>query len=178
MKKFFRWIFDLIKSVAIALIIVIPIRMFIFQPFIVRGESMHPNFENNDYIIVDQISYRFKEPVRGEIVIFYLKDNPNQRFIKRIIGLPGEEIEIKNNQVIISNNGVLKESYIPSSYETISDKIISLGENEYFVLGDNRPASYDSRRFGLITKENIIGRALINISFFKSVSLIRLPEYE
>ncbi|MDD5606463.1 MAG: signal peptidase I [Candidatus Pacebacteria bacterium] len=178
MKKFFLWILDLVKTIIIAIVIVIPIRIFVFQPFIVRGESMQPNFHNNDYIIVDQLSYRLREPERGEIIIFYLEDNSSQRFIKRIIGLPGEEVQIKNNQVIVSEDIVLQEPYIPASFETISDKTIYLKENEYFVLGDNRPASYDSRRFGVVSKENIIGRALINIRFFQFVSLIKTPNYD
>ncbi len=176
MKKFFNWLFDLVKTVFIALLIVIPIRFFVFQPFIVRGASMEPNFENNDYIIVDQISYRFRDPQRGEIIIFFL-ENTNQKFIKRIIGLPGEKLEIKDNKISIEGQ-VIEESYIPLDYKEIDDKVISLEQNQFFVLGDNRPISWDSRRFGFVEKNNIIGRALINVRFFKSASFIRLPKYE
>ncbi len=174
MKKFLNWFWGIFKTLLIALLIVIPIRVFIFQPFIVSGESMIPNLENHDYIIVDQLSYRLREPKRGEIVVFSLKNN-SQRLIKRIIGLPGEEIEIIDNKINILNE-TLNEEYI--SFKEIDNQIISLRDNEYFVLGDNRLSSYDSRRFGLITEEDIIGRAIISVRFFKSISLIRVPDYE
>ncbi len=174
MKKFFHWLVDLIKTVVIALLIVVPIRLFIFQPFIVRGDSMQPNFQHNDYMIVDQLSYRFREPRRGEVIVFNLN---NQRFVKRIIGLPGEEVKIENNQIFVSDKK-LEEKYIPASYDEISDKIVTLKENEYFVLGDNRPASYDSRRFGLIETRDIVGKSLFNINFFQSISFVKTPQYE
>jgi signal peptidase I len=176
MKKVLNWLFDLAKTIIIAALIVIPIRIFIFQPFIVKGESMQPNFQNNDYIIVDQLSYRLRDPKRGEIIVFKLKES-NQKLIKRIIGLPGEKIEIKENQIIIQDE-ILTEKYIPASFQLGQDKDFLLEQDEYFVLGDNRNASYDSRRFGLISRKDIIGKALINIRFFKFISLVRLPIYE
>ena len=166
MKNFFLFILEISKIVVIALLIVIPVRYFVFQPFYVKGASMEPNFSDGDYLIVDEITYRLKAPERGEVIVFRYPDDPSQRYIKRIIGLPGETIEIEGGKISIYNqNGegsVLRElAYLPDSISTAGNIEETLGENEYFVLGDNRMASADSRRWGLLPRENIIGRALI-----------------
>src|SRR4030043_174613 len=161
-KKFFSFVWEILKIVIIALVIVVPIRYFLFQPFFVKGQSMEPNFENGDYLIVDEISYRFREPQRGEVVVFKYPRNLSQRYIKRIIGLPGEKIEIKDGKILIFNaNGIqaLDESnYLPIYIVTPGVIQTSLAENEYFVLGDNRPSSSDSRYWGPLPREDIIGR--------------------
>ena len=113
MKNFFSFVWEVTKIVIIAAVIVIPIRYFLFQPFFVRGQSMDPNFENGDYLIIDEISYRFRSPQRGEVVVFKYPEDPSQRFIKRIIGLPGETIEIKNGEITVYNQDgtqILNES--------------------------------------------------------------------
>ncbi|PIZ77308.1 MAG: signal peptidase I, partial [Parcubacteria group bacterium CG_4_10_14_0_2_um_filter_7_35_8] len=124
MKNFFIFVWETIKIVILALLIVLPIRYFVFQPFIVRGQSMEPNFQNGNYLIIDEISYRFKEPARGEVIVFRYPYNPSQRYIKRIIGLPGETIEIRDTQVyVFDKNGqkiTLKEdTYLPETDITI-----------------------------------------------------------
>ena len=181
MKSFFLFIWEITKIVIIALLIVLPIRYFLFQPFIVRGQSMEPNFNHGDYLIVDQITYRFRAPERGEIIVFKYPVDPSQRFIKRVIGLPGETIEIQEGKVVIYNNGeglALDESaYLFSSAFTSDDVHISLDENEYFVLGDNRGASADSRRWGPLPEENIVGRTLIKAWPFVAFAKIEAPEY-
>src|SRR4030043_1009546 len=103
MKSFLLFMWEVSKIVILALLIVIPIRYFIFQPFFVRGQSMEPNFENGDYLIIDEISYRFRDPLRGEVVVFKYPNDPSQRYIKRIIGLPGETIEIQGGQITVLN---------------------------------------------------------------------------
>ncbi len=167
-KKIFLFLFEIIKISLIAAAIVIPIRYFLFQPFFVRGESMAPTFENGDYLIVDEISYRFREPKRGEVVVFKYPKDTSQRFIKRIIGLPGETVEIKNGKVEIYKNNkkiVLDESsYLNSDIFTQGDLKVFLKKDEYFVMGDNRPFSYDSRRFGVVPKKDIIGRVILRFS--------------
>jgi len=132
-----------------ALLIVIPIRMLVMSPYSVKGQSMEPNFHNNDYLLVDKLSYRFTEPKRGEVIVFRAPDGVSY-YIKRIIGLPGETIEINNNSIVIFNkefpNGLqLHEKYLPDDDLTLNNMKIVLKENEYFVLGDNREASFDSR---------------------------------
>jgi len=157
---------EFIKVVLISLAIVLPVRTYIAQPFIVSGESMEPNFHDGEYLIVDELSYQFREPIRGEVIIFRYPLNPGEFFIKRIIGLPGETVEIQNSKVTIktaSGETALAESYLPSSTKTLPNAIIALQENEYFVMGDNRPKSSDSRFWGTLPKNKIMGRALLRL---------------
>ena len=172
---------EILKVVIIAAIIVIPIRYFLFQPFLIRGASMEPNFQQNNYLLVDELSYRFQEPKRGETIVFNPPIESSPPFIKRIIGLPGEEIEIKDGQIIITKNGeqqILDESsYFSQNTYTPGNLKISLKENEYFVLGDNRLNSADSRAFGSLPRENIIGRVFLRIFPLASLTKIEAPAY-
>src|SRR4030066_2203226 len=137
MKSCLLFMWEVSKIVILALLIFIPILYFIFQPFFVRGQSMEPNFENGDYLIIDEISYRFRDPLRGEVIVFKYPNDPSQRYIKRIIGLPEETIEIGDGKVVIYNNEggqVLGESdYLSSSVSTAGSLKVVLGEDEYFV---------------------------------------------
>ena len=182
MKSFFAFIWEIIKIVIIALLIVVPIRYFIFQPFFVKGQSMEPNFENGDYLIIDEISYRFREPLRGEVLVFKYPQNPSQRYIKRIIGLPGETITIEDGKVIIFNeNGtqILNETgYLPLFTLTPGDIRVTLTGDEYFVLGDNRISSSDSRRWGPLPREDIIGRVLFRAWPFVALAKFEAPVYD
>jgi len=181
MKNFLSFGAEVFKIVIIALIIVAPIRIFLFQPFIVKGESMEPNFSDGDYLIVDEISYRFKSPERGEVIVFNPPVSKPVRYIKRVIALPGETVEVKSGKVTIyDNNGslILNEAcYIPQGYNTSGDIRISLGPDEYFVLGDNRPASLDSRRFGSLSMESIVGKVYLRAWPFNSFTRIYNPAY-
>jgi len=174
---------EIIKMAIIVLVIVLPIRYFLFQPFIVSGASMSPNLETGDYLIIDEISYRFSNPQRGDIVVFgvnFIPGYKGQRFIKRIIGLPGETINIKNGQVEIikdSQTIVLEEKYLSDNTKTYGDKTVTLGPDEYFVLGDNREYSYDSRMWGVVNRKDIIGRALLKLWPITSLSVISRPNY-
>lgn len=157
---------EFIKILVISLAIVFPIRAYVAQPFIVEGDSMEPNFSDGQYLIVDEISYRFKEPVRGEIIVFHPPTGQRIFLIKRIIGLPGEKIIIENGKLIINDSKVkveLSENYLPEGLKTFPDTALKLGESEYFVLGDNRPRSSDSRLWGVLPKENITGRAFLRL---------------
>jgi len=175
--SFFLFIWEILKIVIIALVIVIPIRYFLFQPFIVKGQSMEPNFENSNYLIVDELSFRFRDPQRGEVVVFRYPKNISQRFIKRIIGLPGDKIEVKAGSIMV-NDQVLDESkYLPSGVQTPGNIQTSLNENEYFVLGDNRISSFDSRQWGLLPRKNIIGRVLIRAWPITDLTKIEVPSY-
>ena len=181
MRGFFNFIWEILKIVIIALLIVVPIRYFLFQPFFVKGQSMEPNFENSDYLIIDEISYRLGSPQRGEVVVFKYPQNPSQRYIKRIVGLPGETVEIEDGKVIIFNqvgSQILDESdYLPASCRTPGDARVSLNEDEYFVLGDNRASSADSRSWGPLPKENIIGRVLFRAWPFTTLAKFEAPAY-
>lgn len=169
---------EIAEIVLISLIIVIPIRYFIVQPYIVKGSSMEPNFHNGNYIIVDEISYHFKEPERGDVVVFKFPQTGDD-FIKRIIGLPKETVQIKDGKIFISNSQnsqgfILNEPYLKNDY-TIGNIKITLGEKEYFVLGDNRSASYDSRKWGSLEEKQIIGRALLRLYPFNQVQAFINP---
>jgi signal peptidase I len=160
------FVWETIKVVIISLAIILPIRYYLVQPFFVKGASMEPNFEDGDYLLVDEISYRFSKPARGDVIIFRYPEDRSQFFIKRIIGLPGETMEIKKNKVIIYNTEssegfFLAESYLDSKQETLGNLLIRLDDNEYFVLGDNRLASSDSRRWGPVNETLITGKAFL-----------------
>jgi signal peptidase I len=183
-KSALSFVWEIIKIVIIALVIVVPIRYFLFQPFLVRGQSMEPNFENGDYLIIDEISYRIRDPQRGEVTVFRYPYQPSQRFIKRIIGLPGETVEIKDGKVMVIKDDqteILDESYLPKDLKTqwnIEIPIISIPENKFFVLGDNRSVSADSRSWGLLPRENIIGRVYLRIWPFTAFAKVEKPAYE
>lgn len=181
MKNLFKFIFEILKIVVIALVIVIPIRYFLFQPFFVDGVSMAPNYSHGDYLIVDEVTYRIKEPQRGEVIIFRSPIDPGQRYIKRIIGLPGETVEVFDGIISITNTSgktILDESeYFLNPIYTGTNITISLNEDEYFVLGDNRSMSYDSRRWGVLPKDNIIGRTWLRLLPIKSFSKFSTPKY-
>jgi signal peptidase I len=182
-KKVLLFIWELVKTAIIAFIIVAPIRYFLFQPFIVSGASMAPNFATGDYLIIDEISYRFSEPQRGDVIVFNAGFIPNyagQRFIKRVIGLPGETVNIANGEVQIIKDGqviVLDENYLSDDAKTYGDKKITLTSNEYFVLGDNRDHSYDSRMWGVVPEKDIVGKATLRILPLKNLSQISRPAY-
>jgi signal peptidase I len=179
-KKFLDFAWELAKIALIALVIVAPIRYFLFQPFIVKGESMFPNFESGDYLIVDEISYRFSEPERGEVIVFNYPGDRSQRFIKRIVGLPGETINISNGEVQIIKDGqvdVLLEEYLPDNLKTYGEVNITLNNDEFFVLGDNREYSYDSRAWGVVPRKDIIGKAFLRIFPVAALSQIISPIY-
>ncbi|HEY4496222.1 MAG TPA: signal peptidase I [Candidatus Paceibacterota bacterium] len=156
---------ETVKFTVIALAIVIPFRYLIAQPFIVSGESMVPTFANGEYLIVDELTYRFvHNPKRGDVVIFKYPYDRSKYFIKRIIGLPGETVTLHAGQVSVktaSSTIVLRESYI--SNITNDELTVELKDNKYFVMGDNRPESSDSRIWGPLDKQFITGRAFARL---------------
>ncbi len=165
---------ELIKFVLPALVIVLILRFFVAQPFIVSGASMDPTFSNGQYLIVDELSYRLESPQRGDVIIFRYPRDPSQFFIKRIIGLPNETVQISNNSVtIIKPDGTefsLDEGYVKNLGNGASQKL-TLSDKDYFVMGDNRPESSDSRIWGSLPSQNIVGRALIRLLPITSVSI-------
>ncbi len=183
MKSFFSFVWEITKITVITLAIVIPIRYFLVQPFFVKGASMEPNFEDGQYLVIDEISYRFNQPQRGDVVVFRYPPDPSQFFIKRVIGLPGETVEIADNQIKIYNEAhplgfVLDESnYLIPSITTQGNVKEKIGSDQYFVLGDNRQASFDSRRWGLVPAANITGRVWLRAWPMNLFHAYSAPQY-
>lgn len=158
---------EIVRFALLAILIVVPIRMFIAQPFIVSGASMDTTFENGQYLIVDQLSYHLHDPARGDVVIFRYPRDPSKFFIKRVIGLPGDTVTIEDATVTITNETyptgfVLDEPYI-KSMQPAAPMTEVLGPREYFVMGDNRDQSSDSRVWGVLQEERITGRAWLRL---------------
>ncbi len=162
-----EFVLEFLKILIISLAIVLPIRYFLIQPFYVKGASMEPNFHDYEYLIIDEISFRFRNPQRGEIIVFRSPYKYSDYYIKRIIGLPAERIVIENGEIYIYNekfkDGIkLDESeYLEPGVKTSGKVDITLSQDQYFVLGDNRNSSLDSRSFGPILRNQIIGRVWI-----------------
>lgn len=159
----FAW--ELVKVVGISLAIIVPIRYFLIQPFYVKGASMEPSFTDHEYLIIDEITYRFRQPKRGEVVVFRYPLNPRDYFIKRIVGLPGEQVQISDGKVLVTPVGqdtsvALDEAYLPAGTKVDGAKTVKLADDEFFLLGDNRAESLDSRYFGAVNRRFITGRVL------------------
>ena len=159
----------------LAIFIVLPIRLFVAQPFVVEGASMDPTFKNGDYIIVDEISYRFHAPERGDVITFRYPGDPSLFFIKRIIGLPGETVMISADTITIKKTDgsllTLDEPYIDDGTMPFAYLTHTLNIDEFFVMGDNRARSSDSRYWGSLPRENIMGRAFVRLLPPKETSL-------
>jgi len=168
---------ELLQVVIVALAIIIPVRYFFIKPFYVKGASMEPSFYDHEYLVIDEISYRFKVPLRGDVVVFRYPRDPKQFFIKRIIGLPGETVQITGGEVYI-NGDVLDEDYLDPDVQTKNEILITLQPDEFFVLGDNRNFSLDSRLFGPISSDHIVGRTWIRGWPFDKFTVFEQPIYD
>lgn len=162
-----HWFREAIELVLLALLIVGPVRLFVVNPFIVSGSSMVPTFHSGEYLVVDKITYRFESPRRGDVIIFRYPKDPSKFFIKRIVGLPNESVILNNGAVTIKKDGDgeksldLDESYIKNkSSESVTYVLL---KNQYFVMGDNRISSSDSRVWGPLDRDLIVGRALLRL---------------
>lgn len=158
---------ETVRFLFIALAVVLPIRIFIAQPFIVSGASMDPTFASGQYLIVDELSYHLGDPTRGDVVIFKYPKNPKQYFIKRVIGLPGETVVVNGKgQVFIKDKDgnivlILKEPYVTYTKDDMVERALLPGE--YFLMGDNRAGSFDSRAWGPVDRDLIVGKAFLRL---------------
>lgn len=160
-----------------AIVIALLVRTFIAAPYLVSGASMDPAFETFDYLIVDRLSYEIGDPHRGEVIVFKYPYDPSRSFIKRVIGLPGDTVILSGNTVTIKNNAhpegfTLDEPYISAENERPSEMSTTLKEDQYFVMGDNRKASADSRSWGVLPRENVVGRAFVRLFPFTHISYL------
>lgn len=182
MRKFFASALEVFEIAVVALGAVFLIRSFLVQPFLVSGSSMVPEFSNGNYLLIDEVTYRFRQPERGEVLVFKYPNNPSTYFIKRIVGLPGEEVEIRDNKVIIFNSRnpdgfVLKEPYLAKSVSTSGSEKVRLKSDEYLMLGDNRSYSFDSRNWGPLKASNIVGLVRLRLWPLNEVSAFAAPQY-
>ncbi len=175
------FIFEIGKTIVIAIALVLVIRFFLIQPFYVKGASMEPNFHDHEYLVIDEISYRLHQPERGDVIVIRYPRDPSQFFIKRLIGLPGETIEIHRDEVVITTAGsqtiVLSEPYLAPDTPTTGEIRLTLASDEYFVLGDNRTASLDSRSFGAVKKSYVVGRTWIRVWPFDRFRIFKNINY-
>jgi signal peptidase I len=186
-EDFWSFTAELIKTAVIISFLAYVIRIFVLQPFIVEGLSMYPQFKTSDYLLVDKVSYRLSPPHRGDIVVFKYPGDPSINYVKRVIGLPGEKIHIENGHVTVINiahpqGELLNELYVSSgnltSTSTGPKADYTVPSNNYFVLGDNRQASSDSREWGFLPSEDLIGRVLVQAFPLNRISIITHADYK
>ena len=175
----FGW--ELFKVVVISLAIIIPVRYYLIKPFYVKGASMEPTFFDHEYLIINEISYHFEEPQRGDPVVFRYPLDTRQHFIKRVIGLPGETVHISGGEIRVSNDAhpegvVLDEIYLAQGIVTHGEIEVTLGSDQYYLLGDNRVASLDSRVFGPVDRSLIVGKTLLRGWPLDRVGLVTGPK--
>ena len=183
LKRLGDFFLDIFQVVIFAGAIFLILYLLVMQPHKIDGASMEPNFHHGEYLLTDKVTYRFNEPSRGDVVIFRAPGDIEEDYIKRIIGLPGEKIEIKDGNVYI-NNKKLNESYMPSDFYTLPGSFFAdkeevfVPQNKLFVLGDNRSQSADSRSFGFVDKQTIIGRAWLLYWPINEIGVIRGARYD
>ncbi len=181
-KAWLLYVAEVVRVVVISLAIILPIRYFLIQPFYVRGASMEPNFSDHEYLIIDELSYRFKDPERGEIVVFHYPNDPREYFIKRVIGLPGETVLVQEGKVYVQAVGaaqpeLLDERAYLNGIATPGERRTTLGDGEYFVMGDNRSSSLDSRSFGAVPRKNVVGRVWLRGWPIDRIDVFTQPAY-
>jgi signal peptidase I len=183
MRKFFASLLEILEIAIIAIVAVFIVRTFLVQPFLVSGTSMYPNFQNGDYVLVDELTYRIRPPERGEVVVFHDPQDYTTYFIKRVIGLPGEKVTLMNNTIMVYNDAhpkgfALDESYLPAGTDTSGNATYNLSSSTYLMFGDNRPFSYDSRSWGPLPTKNIVGLVRIRLWPLNEITAFAAPKYQ
>jgi signal peptidase I len=193
MRKFLSSLLEVLEIAVIAVVAVFIVRTFLVQPFLVSGTSMYPNFQNGDYVLVDELTYRIRPPERGEVVVFHDPEDYSTYFIKRVIGLPGEKIVLQNNTLTAYNGAnpkglALDESYLPSGTPSSVDNCsggtlaggvctYTLSSSSYLMFGENRPFSYDSRSWGPLPAKNIVGLVRVRLWPINEITAFAAPKY-
>ena len=181
-RKFLSSVLEVLEVALVAVVSVFLIRTFLVQPFLVSGASMAPNFSSGDYLLVDELTYKIREPERGEVIVFSYPSGGSTSFIKRVIGLPGERVVLEGDKISIFNDEynqglIIGEEYLPSGTITSGSVDLKLNAEEYFVLGDNRSYSFDSRSWGVLIYDDIVGLARIRLWPFGSLRAFAAPKY-
>lgn len=180
-RKIYYFLLDTVQTFLIAAAVFLVIYVFLFRPFEVKGESMYPNFYNNEYVLTNLISLRFQNPKRGDVIVFKAPLDQEKDYIKRVIGIPGDSISIKNGKIYLNGNQLNETDYLKSDTNTYpgnfltEDNTITVPESKYFVLGDNRINSSDSREWGFVKKGEIIGSSMLVYWPIGRMRLIKNP---
>ncbi|MFA6082268.1 MAG: signal peptidase I [Patescibacteria group bacterium] len=185
--QFLRFIYEIGKTVVVVLVIYTLVHYLLIQPFQVEGSSMERNFHNDEFLMVQKISYAIKAPERGDVIVFKYPLNPSLNYIKRVIGLPGDKLTISDGKVIITNTDnpkglVLNEGYLDAGKVTsvngdTAERSWLIENNQYFVMGDNRDHSDDSRSWGTVPKQNLVGKVWVTVYPFSDFGLIAHATY-
>ena len=181
LKKYLGAFFDFTKTLLLIIVLTYSIRIFVIQPYIVEGQSMEPTFSNNDYLVTEKVLFKMRAPQRGEVVIFHPPENPEINYIKRVVGLPGETVAIREGGVHINGRKIL-EPYLVSKDTTALSRgkeyTATLGSDEYFLMGDNRNHSRDSREIGAIPLQNIVSRTWFRLLPLDKIRAFAAIQYE
>lgn len=181
LKAFLYSFWEVAEAVIVAFAVVLIVRNYLIQPFLVSGASMEPTFSSGDYLLVDELTYRFREPERGEVTVFKYPGNESVYFIKRIIGLPGDRVVISGGKITVFNNAhpgglTLDEKYLGTRF-TSGNVDVTLDPSQYFVLGDNRNFSFDSRSWGDVQRGEIVGMVRVRLWPLNRVMAFEPPRY-
>lgn len=163
------WLFfiDTLQTVLLAASVFLVIYMFLFRPFQVSGQSMYPTFHDKEYILTNLISLRFEDPKQGDVIVFRSPTDPDKEFVKRVIGVPGSTVELRDGYVYVNNELLDESSYLDESVRTYGGSflkdgdLVTVPEDQFLVIGDNRPASSDSREWGFLKKRSITGKSFL-----------------
>ncbi|MEK7526768.1 MAG: signal peptidase I [Patescibacteria group bacterium] len=162
------FILDILQVVVFAVAIFLFVYLLVLQPHKIKGQSMDPTFKDSEFLLTDKITYRFGEPKRGDVVVFKAPPDDKDEYIKRIIGLPGDTVKVQGGKVYVNNTLLDEKAYLDTSVVTqpgifaAEGREIKVSQGEYFLMGDNRPHSFDSRNFGPISQEKFTGRAWVS----------------
>ncbi len=182
-RKIYAFLVDTIESILIAASIFLVIYIFLFRPFQVTGESMYPTFKDKEYVLTNLISLRFGDPNRGDVIVFIAPPSPDKDFIKRVIGLPGDKIYLQDGNVYVNGQLFDESPYLQSDVKTYGgsylhdgpENTITVPQDNFFVMGDNRPYSSDSREWGFVPRKNLIGKSLFVYWPVNTARLVKNP---
>lgn len=181
LRKIYYFFLDTVQTVLLIASFFLVAYIFLFRPFQVSGQSMYPNFHDKEYVLTDLISLRFSDPKKGDVIVFMSPVNKEKDYIKRVIAIAGDRVSLKDGSIYVNNEKLDESVYLNNDVKTYGESFLREGQeivitkNEFFVLGDNRPFSSDSRDFGPIKRDTIIGKSLFVYWPLDQIKIIRNP---
>lgn len=166
-RKFYAFLLDAVQTLLVAAAVFLVIYMFLFRPFEVNGESMHPNFLDREYVLTNLVALRLGNPKLGDVIVFKAPPDPEKDYIKRVIGVAGDSVMVKDGDVYLNNQLLDENAFLKSDVKTYSGAFLKEGvpiivpSGEFFVMGDNRPYSSDSREWGFVKQDELIGESFL-----------------